>query len=224
MSINCESIIKTGVNTGKRCNRYFCKIIGHGQQWRFFNLARHLHMSEYFINVYEQNKNYFDGLNYMKMFKKHLILNKDSKIIARDIKILLQHFQNNFLRDKRAFVMILIYKLLDTRNMNWYLHENKNFKKVVYDKLTQFIELNEYPEITVYLKTTFEINIKYLHIQLNKLHRRKILKKYIRSIIVMYSLYREVIEKRYRPGGVGYYECKERFYKNCIELEKLKKN
>ena len=158
------------------------------------------------------------------MFKKHLILNKDSKIIARDIKILLQHFQNNFLRDKRAFVMILIYKLLDTRNMNWYLHENKNFKKVVYEKLTQFIELNEYPEITVYLKTTFEINKKYLHIQLNKLHRRKILKKYIRSIIVMYSLYREVIEKRYRPGGVGYCECKERFYKNCIELEKLKKN
>jgi hypothetical protein len=107
--------------------------------------------------------------------------------------------------------------------MNWYLHETKNFKKAVYEKLTQFMELNEYPELTVYLKTTFEINKKYLHIQLNKLHRRKILKKYIRIIIVMYSLYREVIEKRYIPGGVGYYECKERFYKNCIELEKLKK-
>jgi hypothetical protein len=181
-------------------------------------------MSEYFINVYEQNKDYFDGLNYMKMFKKHLTLNKDSEIISRDLTILLQHFQNNFLRDKRSFIIILIYKLLDTRNVNWLLHMNKNFKKVVYEKFTEFIELDEYPALTIYLKTTFEINKKYLHIQLNKSHRRKILKKYVKSIIVFYSLYRTVIEKRYRPGGVGYYECKERFYKNCIELEKLKKN
>lgn len=218
--MNCESIIKTGKNTGRVCNRTSCKIKGHTG----CNLAKQLDLPFYYINVYNQNREYFDNLNYTDMYKKHSIIDKNIDCVE-DIKKLMFECFNVQGKDKKSFLMILVFKLLDTANVNWFINNNgKKTQNVVYFKITYYSEIstNELPEFSQYLKNNFETNKKYLQIKLNKSYRKKIIKKYIRSTMIFYGLYRIVIEKRYRPGGIGYYECEERFYKNCKEFEKLK--
>ena len=217
--MNYNTIIKTGKNTGKVCDRKFCKIKGHNG----YNLSESMNFPDYFINVYNQNKKYFDDLGYVYIYKKHLILNKNRLSCIEDIKTMLLCVENADNKDKKAFISILLFKLLDTPNINWFINENNEmFKTVVYLKITYFTTEESYIPMREYCKNNLELNKKYLHIELNKLHRKKILRKYIRSTMIFYGLYRIVIEKRYRPGGVGYYECEERFYKNCKEFEKLK--
>ena len=48
--MNCKSILKTGKNTGKLCNRLSCKIKGHN------NLAVYMNMPEFYLLLYNNNK------------------------------------------------------------------------------------------------------------------------------------------------------------------------
>jgi hypothetical protein len=105
--------------------------------------------------------------------------------------------------------------------MNWFIHEHEKFKKTVYEKIIEQ-QNSDLVEFSNYFKENYEINKKYLNIKLNKEYRKKVLKKYILCLSKFYILYKKVIENRYKPGGVGFYECQERFYKNCLELQKLK--
>lgn len=218
--MNCESIIKTGKNTGRVCNRTSCKIKGHTG----CNLAKQLDLPFYYINVYNQNREYFDNLNYLDMYKKHSIIDKNNANMIKDIKKLGLECAAVEGTDKKSFLMILVFKLCDTVNMNQHINNHKRLQNDIYLKIKYYSEIstNIRPEFSQYLKNNFETNKKYLQIKLNKSYRKKIIKKYIRSTMIFYGLYRIVIEKRYRPGGIGYYECEERFYKNCKEFEKLK--
>lgn len=208
--MNCKSIIKSGKNTGRVCNRISCNIRGH---------IGGMSIPEYFINVYNQNKKSLK--EYFDIYKKHLI-KRDDTTCKIDLLRLFSLF-DTFDIEKKAFAFFFIFKLMDTPNFNSMMHKNvnKKFKNIIYEKITHLKQIRTHIPLLEYLET-LELNKKYLDIKLNRLHRKKILKKYIRSTMIFYGLYRIVIEKRYRPGGIGYHECKDRFYKNCKELEKLK--
>jgi hypothetical protein len=152
------------------------------------------------------------------------ILKKIKKECISDIRKILYDCENTYNIYIKIILVIFMFKLLDTPNMNWFINYsgNENFKKVVYDKIIENQNINFLHELSIYFKDTYEINKKYLSIKLNKEHQKKILKKYILSLVRFYILYRKVIHNRYKPGGIGYYECEKNFYKNCLELEMLK--
>jgi hypothetical protein len=208
----CKSIIKTGKNSGKVCNRLSCKIKGHT------NLAVYMNMPEFYIAVYNNNKKKFDDIKYIDMYKKDSKI--DKKEYIKDCMKFFDQFEKFERSHEKEFLFILMLKLFDTPNFNKLIHRCQRFKKILYEKITKN-EIRGSEFLVEYLKK-IELNKKYLHIELNKSHRKKVVKKYIRSTMIFYGLYRIVIEKRYRPGGIGYHECEDRFYKNCKELEKLK--
>jgi hypothetical protein len=211
--MNCKSILKTGKNTGNLCNRLSCKIKGHA------NLAVYMNMPEFYLLLYNDNKKKFDDIKYIDMHRRHLEIISEKEAL-QDFRKLMEKFFRLETINEQEFLFILMLKLFDTLNFNKIVHRNSIFKTTVYVKITQ--NKRKGSEFFLEYLKKIEFNKKYLHVELNKSHRKKILKKYIRSTMIFYGLYRIVIEKRYRPGGIGYHECKDRFYKNCKELEKLK--
>ena len=219
----CEKIIKKGKNKNLECGRINCEIHMLSKK---FNLAKFLKLSDFFVNIVENNKWFFlkhKNLRYFLIYKKHLKLNKNKEDCIDDIKTVLFDCEDIYNKNIKSILIIFMFKLLDTPNMNWFINYNGNerFKKVLYDKIieNQTKELQQFSE---YFKVNYEINKKYLSIDLNKQNRKKILKKYMLSLVIFYILYMKVIHNRYKPGGVGYYECEKSFYKNCLELEMLK--
>ncbi len=218
----CKNIIKIGKNKDLECGRINCKI--HTNLPKNFNIAKYVNLPEYFINIVKNNKFFTRKLNIkcFSIYEKHIKLNKDKKECISDIQTILYDTENTFNINNKMILIIFINKLLDTPNMNWFINKNEKFKKVVEDKIIIHQNIDFLPEFSEYFKNNFEINKRYISIDLNKDFRKKILKKYIFSLIVFYSIYRNMIHNRYKPGGIGYYECEKRFYENCIQLKKLK--
>lgn len=219
----CQNIIKFGKNKNKECGRLNCHF--HNKKIPSnFNIAKYLNLPEYFINIVENNKWFFTtkfNIKYLTLYKTHLSLNKNKKDCVNDIKTILYDCDYVYHNSIKTILVIFVFKLLDTPNMNWFIHENEKFKITVYQKILEQ-QNSSLLEFSNYFKENYEINKKYLNIKLNKEHRKKVLKKYMLSLIKFYTLYKKVIENRYKPGGVGFYECQERFYKNCLEMQKLK--
>ena len=222
----CQNIIKFGKNKNKECGRINCHF--HNKKIPSnFNIAKYLNLPECFINIVENNKWFFKtkfNIKYLSIYQNHLILNKINKDCVSDIIIILHDCENRFYIENKIILVIFLFKLLDTVNMNWFINNHENFRKMIDIKIieNQNQNLIYYPEFSQYFKENYEINKKYLSIKLNKEHRKKIFKKYMLSLVIFYILYMKVIHNRYKPGGVGYYECEKSFYKNCLELEMLK--
>jgi len=215
----CQNIIKIGKNKNLKCGRINCII---HKLPKDFNLARYFNLSEYFINIIKTNKYIFTkkfNIKYLSMYENHLKVNKNKNECISDIKTLLYDCEIIFNSKIKIIKIILIFELLDTPNMNWFINKNEKFKKTIDDKIIIHQKLIEFPEFSNYFINNYETNKKYLSINLNKQYRKKILKKYMLSLLRFYTLYMKVVHNRYKPYEIGYYECQERFYKSYIELK-----
>ena len=182
------------------------------------NIAICLRLTPYFNYILSKNKDYINTNKLLRIYNRYKV---------DDIFYILNRtcIVNNQLK---LFYLLFLYKLLDKKEYNDFLNENKNYKQFITRKinkikdniLTNNQRLNNGLE---YINKNFVNNKRYFNIRKNKKHYKNLLLIYLKTIAYTLKWYRETLEKTYAPGGRGYYESKDSFLriKEDIELKKL---
>lgn len=214
MSKLCRNTIKTGTNIGKDCNRENCKI--------HCNIADYLNLSDYYSEVVEHHKHFFPKDHFMYIINtieecSDIIVDKKEHKFIDIVKKFIADFGNIYgmnSRDIKIIYFTYFLKIMDTRYMNYHLH-NKNVSRSGF-----LIELNKkvikMKEINPYIDNLFEINRKYF----SKEKNRKYIFTLIKTSIIFTNFYFKTLEKTYAPGGQYAIDCEKR-YNEMVEIRNV---
>ena len=148
----CKSTIKRGINKGFYCAKLDCKKQNH------LNIAQHLGLPKFMVDVVENNKTEFNHKKLISFFDfcSSNVLSED-KICVDHIKYILM-----LAYDKKQVVkyiyIIYLYKLFDTPIMHNFVNKYSEFINTSRNKLLEF--QNTKPNknninFVVYLNETF---------------------------------------------------------------------
>ena len=189
------------------------------------NIARYLNLPDYIIDMYDDlcyDKINYDDDYYISMYEldddNYLIISKNVSYIVDKINLLID-IEPKYIM-KKFIIIVFLYYYFDKSFTKIKNNNNKNNSKiiqVIYDKLEDIKNVYKTENIIYYdifynyINETFETGKRFLIIKHNKIYRKKIFKNYMLSIARFNSLYQEIIEKRYAPNGLGYFEAEKHF-------------
>lgn len=172
------------------------------------NIAITLKLTPYFNYILSKNKDYINTNKLLRIYNRYNI---------EDIFCILNRtcIVNNQLK---LFYLLFLYKLLDKKEYNYFLNDNKNYKQFItrkIDNIKNNILTNNTNRSLVngleYINRNFENNKRYFQVRKNKKYYKNLLLIYLKTIAYILKWYRETLEKTYAPGGRGYYEAKDSF-------------
>jgi hypothetical protein len=124
----------------------------------------------------------------------------------------------------RELLIVFMYICLDIPNVIKYLlSPHDKFKKVVYNKITNFSSFdnkNGSLEFKKYLSENFVANRRFLSIKKNTEYKKRTFRIYMKTLVLCNSWFSDVMEKRYAPGGKGALEAEKRFLSSLIYQSK----
>ena len=178
--------------------------------------VKHTIEYDFLVRMYEEKPNY-------NIFLKNIpfLCDEIGNILSDDIikKFILLVFLFQYI-DK--YYDIIIEKGLEEK----YVERMRNFKTIVNYKI---IEIKKtYLEYTVEFKNHVSYGVLYnifysyfnenlvsdkrfAFVDKNKTYRKRIFRNYILSLSRFNGLYLYILEKRYMPGSVGFFEAKQHF-------------
>jgi len=169
------------------------------------NIAICLRLTPYFIYILSKNKDYINTNKLLRIYKRYKI--DDIFYIINRISIV-----NNQLK---LFYLVFLYKLLDKKEYNDFLIENKNYKQFIIRKINKIkdniLTNNQSLNGLEYINKNFVNNKRYFYVRKNKKYYKNLMLIYIKTIALTLKWYRETLEKTYAPGGRGYFEARDEF-------------
>lgn len=186
----------------------------------YCNLAAYLNLPEYF---HESGKDI--PLNYyFKLIKLIEDTPNKKNSLINDLRFVLDTM-DDFGLGAKEILFIYVYLLLDTRPVIDLILSHVPFKTCVIQKLTEIIKHGDYkntrPEFYQYVLCNFTTDKRFFLIKKNREYRKKIFRIYMKTNIVCYKWYSDIIEKRYSPEGVGAIEAKTHFIELTHEIKNL---
>lgn len=188
------------------------------------NIARYLNLPDYIIDMYDDlcyDKINYDDDYYISMYEldddNYLIISKNVSYIVDKINDIIDTESKHIM--KKFIIIVFLYYYFD-KSFTTIKNNNKNSKKcldAIYEKLEDIKNVYKTENIIYYdifynyINETFETGKRFLVIKNNKIYRKKILKNYMLSLVRFNSLYQEILEKRYAPNGLGYFEAEKHF-------------
>ena len=134
--------------------------------------------------------------------------------IARNIMRIMDKINTDHenLNVKCAYKIIL-FNLLDTGIYNPYVFFNTNLKCIIDSKIAELVSNNHNGDnaLVMYLKNNLIVNRRYVLKKNFHIHIWNRLFVHMQVSGRFLKIYRDVVNKRYTPGGVGYLEAKEQF-------------
>lgn len=177
------------------------------------NIVICLKLPPYFRYILSKNKDYIDINNLLKIYKRYKI-SDISYIISRTSIVN---------KELKLFYLLFLHKLLDKKEYNDLLSNNKNYKQFIIRRINKIknnirTSLRNGSKIDErinngleYIDKNFVYNKRYFYINNNSKYYKKLLSIYLKTILYTLKWYRETLEIRYRPGGRGYIEARDRF-------------
>lgn len=199
----CQYVFKTRLRCGQKCNRINCK--NHDKY--NCNLAKYLKLPSTFFNVAKllDKDIYF---LYVNMFERSLV--SDNKKIIRMFRNLISSFESIRNNRVKELIVIFAYKFVDN---HLFLVNDKKFKKAIDEKLDEFI-LTPKSKFTDYMSCNFQSGKRFLSVQRNNEYRKRVVRLYMKTIVLTNRWFNETMEKRYSPSGIGAIEAKSSFIRN----------
>ena len=169
------------------------------------NIVICLRLTPYFSNILSKNKDYIITIKLLKIYKRYKI--SDISYIIKRTSIV-----NNELK---LFYLLFLHKLLDKKEYNDLLYKNKYYKEFIVRRLNKIrnnLRNNERLNYGLeYIEKNFVYNKRYFYVNNNSKYYKKLLSIYLKTILYTLKWYRETLEIRYKPGGKGYIEARDRF-------------
>ena len=173
------------------------------------NMSICLRLTPYFSRILSKNKDYINTNKLSRIYKRYKI-DDISYIIKRTSVV------NNELK---LFYLLFLHKLLDKKEYNDLLYKNKYYKEFIIrrinkikDSIRNSLRNNERLNYGLeYMNTKFVYNKRYFYVNNNSKYYKKLLSIYLKTILYTLKWYRETLEIRYKPGGKGYIEARDRF-------------
>ena len=176
------------------------------------NLATYLSLPEYFHDAGESlRENYYFNLKLIKILEN--TPNVKNRLI-KHIKLVLDRMDDYGIYVKELLI-IYIYTLFDTQAVIDLILSSVPFKTAIMKKLTDITNFQEYrntnPQLLEYLTNNFIVNKGFLSIKKNSDYRKRMLRIYMKIMVIYLKLYDNILEKRYAPDGIGAIESKNHF-------------
>lgn len=171
------------------------------------NIAISLKLTPYFNYILSKNKDYINTNKLLRIYNRYNLEDIFS-ILNRTCIV------NNQLK---LFYLLFLYKLLDKKEYNDFLNDNKNYKKFItrkIEKIKDNLRNNTNQRLNYgieYINRNFENNKRYFQVRKNKKYYKNLLLIYFKTIAYTLKWYRETLEKTYAPGGRGYFEARDSF-------------
>ena len=171
---------------------------------------------------YRQNASDFNFKEIVEIFEFNGVFIEDYENSSEDINFQIAH---NIMRimDKintdgenlnvKCAYKIILFNLLDTSIYNPYVFFNTSLKRIIDSKISEILSNNHngHNALFMYLKNNLIVNRRYIMKKNFHIYIWNRLFVHMQVSGRFLKIFREVVNKRYTPGGVGYLEAKKDF-------------
>jgi len=214
----CQHIFLCGMKKGQKCLYPNCRI--HDEY--NCNLAKYLNLPRYFIDSAKQ----LHSDTYFVLVKTFQNMSSCDNLggLVENVKTIIDLSEKMRVISLRELLIVFMYICLDIPNViKHLLSPHDKFKKVVYNKITNFSSFdnkNGSLEFKKYLSENFVANRRFLSIKKNTEYKKRTFRIYMKTLVLCNSWFSDVMEKRYAPGGKGALEAEKRFLSSLIYQSK----